>query len=81
MPDPAQFPPEIVAHVLNYATNADCDIKSLASLCRVSRQWNALALPRLYTRWTYHGEKHSIASLWKFLCTIIRNRRLASLVR
>jgi hypothetical protein len=35
----------------------------------------------LYTRWTYHGGKHSIISLWKFLCTAIRDDSIAALVQ
>jgi hypothetical protein len=81
MTDPAHFPPEITTHIFDCATNDNRDAKSLARFCRVNRQWNALARPRLYMRWTYHGEKHSIGSLWKFLCSVIRNHQIASLVQ
>jgi hypothetical protein len=59
MPDPAHFPLEITTHIFDSATNNNRDAKLLARFCRVNRQWNALARPRFYRRWTYHGEKHS----------------------
>ena len=35
----------------------------------------------MYLTWTYHGEKHTFRSLWKFLCTIIRTKDIAALVQ
>jgi hypothetical protein len=32
-------------------------------------------------RWTYHSEKHSTRSLWRFLYSVIRNYQIASLVQ
>jgi hypothetical protein len=81
MPDPAHFPLEITTHIFNCATNDNRDAKSLARFCHVNRQWNALARPRLYMRWMYHGKKHSIGSLWRFLCSVICNHQIASLVQ
>ncbi|CZR66481.1 uncharacterized protein PAC_16382 [Phialocephala subalpina] len=70
MPDPAvYFPVE------------GRDARSLASCCGVNRNWKSTARPLLYSRWTYHGEKHSIKSLWKFLCTVIRGDSIAALVQ
>lgn len=82
MADPAvYFPVEVCDGIFDYATNRNRDARSLASCCRVNRNWNSRARPLLYSRWTYHGEKHSIRSLWKFLCTAIRDDSIAALVQ
>jgi len=64
MPDPAHLAQEVVDYIFDYATNGNAEVKSLANFCHVDRQWYAIAKPRFYKRWTYHGETHSISSLW-----------------
>jgi hypothetical protein len=81
MSGPPRIPSEVSRYIFDLATNYNRDVQTLANLCRVDRQCNAIARPRLYMTWTYHGEKHSFRSLWKFLCTIIRTKDIAALVQ
>lgn len=75
------FPPEIRDNIFGYATDDGRDARSLASCALVNKDWNSKARPLLYSRWIYHGEKHSYKSLWKFLRTVIRDDSIAALVQ
>lgn len=59
----------------------DAGIATAWSLCRVCRTWNGPATGRLYRDWIYHGEIHSVQSIWRFVVTILTNPKLAALVR
>ena len=62
-------------------TQGDARIATAGILCRVCRAWNGPATQRLYRDWAYHGEIHSVRSIWRFVVTILTNAKLAALVR
>lgn len=80
MLDPSHLPTELFDNVISYALEGKSDFKTLYGLSLLSRQWYAAVEAHLYSGWTYDGELQSIPSLWKFLRTILRNRRLADRV-
>lgn len=71
------LPVEIFDVVMGYATEGRNDVRTLCNLSLISRQWHAALNARIYSRWLYDGEHHSISSLWKFLRSILCNRRVA----
>ena len=93
MPDPASLPLEVFDKILDNLqldipagppTIYDCgdhDIKQLYTFSLVNRTWHKCSIPRLYSRWTYQGERHSFPQLWKFLRTVVINTEIAELVR
>ncbi|BDD57418.1 hypothetical protein MAP00_002781 [Monascus purpureus] len=80
MLEPSRLPVELFAMVIDYATGGNSDVAALCNLSLVSRQWYAALNARVYSRWLYDGELHSISSLWKFLRSILRHRRIADRV-
>lgn len=54
---------EVLDEVFDYVANGNRNVKSFSTLCHVNWQWYEIAIPRLYSRWTYNGEKHSFLSL------------------
>ncbi|KAI4161039.1 MAG: hypothetical protein LQ342_005202 [Letrouitia transgressa] len=89
MPDPAGLPLELFDKILdNILTRSPAvyscrhhNIKQLYAFSLFNRTWHERSTPKLYSRWTYHGRIHSFLRLWKFLCTIVSNTRIARLVR
>jgi hypothetical protein len=81
MPNLVDLPLELFGEVLDYAVQGSLDVKSLCACRLVSRHWNLTTSPRIYSKWIYHGEDHSFASLWRFLRTILSNVRIAKMVQ
>ncbi|KAE8419174.1 hypothetical protein BDV36DRAFT_252054 [Aspergillus pseudocaelatus] len=76
MLDPSRLPPELFAIIIDYATDGTCDFAALCNFALVSHQWYASLDARIYSRWLYDGKHHSISFLWKFLRTVLCNRRI-----
>ncbi|KAL2810802.1 hypothetical protein BJX63DRAFT_400946 [Aspergillus granulosus] len=87
MPDPASLPVEIFTQILataldqcEYDLNNETDLRQLRRLLTLNRRWYNVLLPRLYSKWTYNGARHTWVSLWKFVRTALSNRQLAEMV-
>lgn len=74
MPVSPHLPFELVGQIVDFATEEGYDLKQLFSYSRVSRQWYTVLHARIYSKWQYDGEHHSITSLWRFLRTLICSR-------
>lgn len=80
MPTLSNLPQELLSLVVECAAGSDHDAKTLSNICRLNRRFNSSAMPVLYSKWIYLGDEHGLASLLRFLRTIISNTSLASLV-
>ncbi|KAI6080130.1 hypothetical protein F4821DRAFT_252239 [Hypoxylon rubiginosum] len=80
MMEPSHLPTELFTSVVDYITEGRNDSKTLCHLSLVSRQWHDALSTRVYSRWVYDGEHHSISSLWKFLRSTLCNKRIADSV-
>jgi hypothetical protein len=80
MLEPSGLPIELFAIVIDYATNGENDIMSLCNLSLMSYQWYTYMSSRIYLKWLYDGEHHSISSLWRFLRSILCNDGIADQV-
>lgn len=78
--EPSRLPPEIFDRILGYGTDKKFDLRALCKFSLVSRQWHAALNARIYTRWSYNGEHHSISSLWRFLRSVLCSRHIADTV-
>jgi hypothetical protein len=82
MTDPAEFfPTEISELIFDYVTRFTQDSRSFANYCLVNQIWKSKFKPILYMTWTHDGEKHSLGSLWRFLCIVVRDASIAALVQ
>lgn len=81
MPNPVDLPLELFNEVVDHTIDGRNDVKSLCDLSLVDYQWHAALNTRIYSTWLYDGYRCSISSLWKFLRTILCNRRIANEVR
>ncbi|KAH6855935.1 hypothetical protein B0I37DRAFT_65712 [Chaetomium sp. MPI-CAGE-AT-0009] len=77
MMEPSRLPLELFDRVMGYATNGRSDVKILCNFSLVSSRWYAAMTSRIYSRWLYDGEHHTISSLWKFLRSILSNTRIS----
>ncbi|KAH6623894.1 hypothetical protein F5144DRAFT_584636 [Chaetomium tenue] len=77
MMEPPRLPPELLEMVINHVRDGVGGVKMLCRLSLLSRQWYAIVSGRIYSTWLYDGEQHSISSLWKFLRTVLTNKRIA----
>lgn len=77
----ANLPAELLYMVIDHASNRGSHVPTLCNFSLVSRQWYAAVHGRLYGRWSYDGEQHSISSLWQFLRSVLSNRRIADSVQ
>ncbi|KAK4245070.1 hypothetical protein C7999DRAFT_34599 [Corynascus novoguineensis] len=75
--EPSRLPPELFDRIMGYASGGRSDVKLLCNFSLVSCRWYAAVIGRIYSRWLYDGEHHSISSLWKFLRSILSSRRIA----
>jgi len=66
---------DLVAH-----HNDPRSVNTLGRLNRVSGSWYNLLFNRMYCRWSYDGDIHSILSLWQFLRSVLNNSRIANCV-
>ncbi|KAF2174710.1 hypothetical protein K469DRAFT_771533 [Zopfia rhizophila CBS 207.26] len=80
MPEPSHLPVELFDRVIGYATEGRSEFRILCNFSLVSRKLYAALNARIYSRWLYDGEHHSISSLWKFLRSILCSRRIADRV-
>ncbi|KAL4256743.1 hypothetical protein AB1N83_013140, partial [Pleurotus pulmonarius] len=71
----AMLPVEILIAIVDHLANIDDGMKSsLAVLLRVSRQFNAITLPRLYQELVWPAlEESALASFEKFYDTVKTN--------
>ena len=60
MSNPVNLPRELFNRILDYALDGVLDVKPLCDFCLVDRQWYATISLRIYSKWTYHGEEHSL---------------------
>lgn len=75
------LPIELFTIIVDFATDGKNDHKVLCNFSLVSRQWRAALNPRIYSRWSHDGFRHSILSLWQFLRSTLSNRQIADSVR
>lgn len=75
--DPSRMPAELFDKIIDF-TGKGNDPTTLCNLCRVSRRWRDMLHGRVYSKWFYDGEYHSIASLWKFLRSVLSSKHIAN---
>ncbi|KAL2814807.1 hypothetical protein BJX63DRAFT_442393 [Aspergillus granulosus] len=95
MPDPASLPTELFDQIITEAlqdpsydeyTRAfdfhdGIDLCQLPNLLRINRHWHNILIPRLYSKYSYNGARHTYTSLWEFLRAVATNRELAEMVK
>ncbi|KAL4789391.1 hypothetical protein BDV19DRAFT_383150 [Aspergillus venezuelensis] len=94
MPDPTALPPELFIQILSSAVqphplidltwfnfHSGTNLAQLYQLTLVSRQWRGLCLPTLYVKYSHNGARHSYISQWQFLRSVMRNPRIAAIIR
>lgn len=87
--DPTQLPYEIFTMIINLATHDGgdrynperIDYSTLCNLSLVSSQWHVLLIEQIYSKWDFDCGRQSFPSLWKFLRTILCNRKIAEAVQ
>ncbi|KAE8149213.1 hypothetical protein BDV25DRAFT_156781 [Aspergillus avenaceus] len=80
MPDPANLPLELFEMVLDLAL-IEPTKHQLCGLALLSRRWYEAVMVRLYKEWHYNGARQPFMTLWMFLRTILRNPKVAALIR
>jgi hypothetical protein len=76
----SHLPGELFTIVIDYATDRGSDLRALCNFSLVSRRWHAALNHRIYSKWLYDGEHHSISSLWQFLRSVLSSRCIADSV-
>ncbi|RDW92949.1 uncharacterized protein DSM5745_00271 [Aspergillus mulundensis] len=90
--DLPDLPPELLDEIFALAFDTapsigktvqkgDIDVQGLSRLLLVNRKWYQAFVPRLYSRWTFNGARHSYSGLWKFIRTVVTNPDLAARVQ
>lgn len=64
-----------------YDFHSGTNLAQLSQLILVNRRWRDLCLPTLYAKYSHNGARHSYTSLWRFLRSIMRNPKIAAMVR
>lgn len=75
--EPSHLPLELFNQVISHNSDRKTHLRTLCSYSLVSHSWNSRVSSHLYSRWLYDGEIHSISSLWKFLRSILCNKKIA----
>ncbi|KAK2596139.1 hypothetical protein QQS21_006416 [Conoideocrella luteorostrata] len=77
----SHLPQEILSIIVKFAAADSHGYRTLLNICLLDRLFYSIGLTVLYSHWAYYGDEHTLASLWRFVRTVISNPKLASLVR